>query len=113
MSYKIRHKGKSKEPSVLAGMKPLLVQLLVIVAALIVAIMLPKHTDKGDPVITVALVIAAAGGVLAGLTRIVQAVLGERARSPRGEAVLAFFYRASFVLAASGLIAAFYRTIFR
>ncbi len=113
MTYKVRHKGKPRGRLLPAGLMPLLVQFLFIIAALVTAIMLPRHAGKEDLAITVALSAAAVGGVLAALTRLVQAVLGKLARSPGGSAVVTFLYRASFVLVTSGLIATFYRTIFQ
>jgi hypothetical protein len=113
MTYKVRHKGKPKERFLPAGLTPMLAQILLIVAALITAIMMPRHKGKSDPVVFVALSVTAVGGVLTGLTRLAQAVLGGLARSPRGSAVVTFLYRAGFVLVTSGLIATFYRVVFR
>lgn len=68
MTYKVRHKGKPRGRLLPAGLMPLLVQFLFIIAALVTAIMLPRHAGKEDLAITVALSAAAVGGVLAALT---------------------------------------------
>lgn len=114
MTYKIRHKGKHKRPGLAPGLAALLVQVLLIVAALITAVVLPKPPEgKTDWVAVVAAVTAAAAGVLAGATRLFQAVLGHLAQRPGVSAVVTFLYRVSLVLIVSGVAAAFYRAMVR
>jgi hypothetical protein len=113
MTYKVRHKGKHKGAGLPAGLAAPLVQVLVIIAALITAVLLPRSAEgKLDWVSIASGIVAAAGVVLAGLTRLTQSVLGRRARQEGVSAVLTFLYRTSFVLILSGLVSAFYRAIF-
>ena len=113
MAYKIRHKGKPKEPFLARSLQGPLVQVLVIVALLIAAVVLPRPPEgKIDVVSLVALAAAAAGGVLIGLVRLAQALLGRRADGPRALAVARLLYRTAFVLIVSGLASAFYRRLF-
>jgi hypothetical protein len=113
MTYKVRHKGKQKESGLPPGLAAPLVQVLLIVAALVTAVLLPRPAEgKSDLVSVAAGVVAAAGGVMAGLTGLAQAVLGRRARGEGVSTVLSFLYRASLVLVLSGIVSAFYRVIF-
>jgi uncharacterized membrane protein len=113
MAYKIRHKGKPKEPFLVHGLTAPLVEVLLIIAILITAVVLPKPAEKTDWVAVVAGAAGAAGAVLAGATRLLQALLGDLARRPAVSAAMTFLYRACLVLIVSGLAAAFYRTLFR
>ena len=113
MTYKVRHKGKQKESGLPSGLAAPLVQVLLIIAALITSVLLPRPAQgKTDLVSIVAGVVAGAGAVLVGLTRLVQSILGHLARREGVSAVLSFLYRAGFVLILSGLVSVFYRTIF-
>ncbi|MCJ7543614.1 MAG: hypothetical protein MUP47_03445 [Phycisphaerae bacterium] len=114
MTYKIRHKGKQKEHFLAPGLVAPLVQVLLIVAALITAVLLPKPPEgKTDWVARVAVATAAAAAVLAGATRLLQALLGHRVQRPGVWTVVTLIYRAGFVLIISGVATAFYRAMFR
>jgi hypothetical protein len=113
MTYKVRHKGKQKESGLPRGLAAPLVQVLLIIAALITSVLLPRPVKgKTDWVSIVAGIVSAAGAVLAGLTRLAQSILGHLARREGVSAVLTFLYRAGFVLILSGLVSVFYRAVF-
>jgi hypothetical protein len=113
MTYKVRHKGKHKASGLPPGLAAPLVQVLLIIAVLITAVLLPRPAEgKSDVVSIVAVIVAAAGVALLGLTRLAQAALGRWRRREGPSAVLTFLYRVSFVMILSGIVAAFYRAIF-
>ena len=114
MTYKIRHKGKHKEPFLAHGLGAPLIQVLLILLLLITGVVLPKPGGgKTDSVAVAAGAIGVAGAVLAGATRLFQALLGDLAQRPGVSAGVTFLYRATLVLIVSGLAAAFFRTLFR
>ncbi len=114
MTYKIRHKGKHKESGLAPGLVAPIVQVVVIVALLITAVLLPRPAEgKTDIVSVVALTAGVAGAALGGLTRLAQGVLSRTKPRTGGATAATWLYRISFVLVVSGLAAAFYRTIFR
>ena len=114
MTYKVRHKGKHKEHWLVRGLGALGVQVVLIVAGLITAVVLPKAPEGArDMVSVVAGIVAGAGAALGGLTWLAQAVLGRHARGARVSAVMTLLYRATVVLIVAGLAAVFYRTMFR